>query len=124
MSSETFNIGGGGSNNLGLAFLFNPQPLVFNGQSVAPNLIFSEPQVAGQVDQASQAYAFTLWNINNTQNFVANVSAQTQGFALPIFNSIVASLGAIGNTEAQAMQTAANNLNKNSGHGLLGFLGL
>jgi hypothetical protein len=112
------------SGGLGMAFVFNPTPLSFNGQAVAPNLVFSEPQTAGQVDQASAAYAFTTATNAQAYNFLSSVATGAYSYTLPLFNQITGVLSGIGNIEANALQTAANNSGGQKSGGLLGFLGL
>lgn len=109
-------------------FTFSPPPLVLNGQNVAGGLNFTGLFPASQIDQASQAYAFTIANTNNAYGFVGAAINAAQNSAAAIFGQIIPAETQFGNVEGQAMlqeaaamQTAASNLG-NSGGGLFGFL--
>lgn len=113
-------------------FTFNPAPLVFAGQSVgAPSLQFSDPVAIAQVDQGSQAYAFTNQLTTAAFDFVGNANASVQGFDQPLFSDVLASETQFGNsltasisTEANALATAAKGVSSGAaGGGGGGFLG-
>lgn len=102
----------GGDNNATATqgFTFNPAPLSLNGQSIGGGLNFTSSNAVAQVDQASQAYGFISGINNAAYNFVTGANNAVLSFDEPFFQGITQSLGNIGTTEANAMQTAASKL--------------
>lgn len=126
------SVGGGGENNNSIptGFSFSPPPLVLNGQSVAGGLNFTASLPVSQVDQASQAYAFTASATGDAYGFVSSAINAALSSAAATFQPIVTNETTLGQgelsalqTEAQALQTAAGKLGGGGG-GLLGALGL
>jgi hypothetical protein len=122
--------GGENENTVSTGFSFTPPPLVLNGQSVAGGLNFTASLPVAQVDQASQAYAFTSSLTGDAYGFLSSAINSAMNSAAATFQPIISNEQILGTgelsalqTEANALQTAAGKLGGGGG-GLLGALGL